>query len=153
MREITLPDGTTAVIWDERFPSQIGEYRGYEYRESERDLLICVYPIVRGNLSDGRPGAISLCFVPSDMPDGRNPVFDALIGLVKMTGLLVEYWSCKRDAAGHMLIPDLEVGESVEAASVRGAWPKAEGWHVRLPTDDPDKLATGPCCFGILLSA
>jgi hypothetical protein len=160
---VTMPDGSIASIWNEKWPAKLGNYEGIEYRNSALGNLVCVFPIALCTLPNGFPGALCVCFVPVELYEGSNETFVRMSQFLMSQDLIAKVWGCSRDPnTGAMLASDL-INDNSEAAIVaKSVWPK--DWHVRLSTDDngefdhatmteirPPALPTGPMCLGIIL--
>lgn len=114
---------------------------GWEYR-LDVDYVTVVQPV--GPASSGR--YVYVAWVPSDERAGANPTFAELAPALIQAGVLVAWWECAE--VDGTLRPQL--GTNAASKATRAAWPA--DWRVRLETDAPDGLPTGPIMIGSVLA-
>lgn len=149
------PDGTPPLpqslgvvpVWSERHERAVGACPAWEFTHAPTGRLVVVQRVALVTLPGGAAGALYVAWVPADLRDGDNAMFEALASVLTSLGVLVAHWPCV-DVGGDLLCPALDADATPAADVARVAWPAS--WRLWAEGDElGDIFATPPVLRGM----
>ncbi len=91
-------------------------FEGWEYRAPGFAECAVVFRVAPCTLTGGYPGVLSFAYVPCDVGDNTNMVFESIATPLQQAGLIVGWWRT---------LADLEVDSGAAATLAKSLWPSS----------------------------